>query len=691
MARPFEPADDCNPGDAPTIHDLSDPRRRVLLQGGVGALARWLAPALPAGVAGAAALLAGGCATPTAAPGGGRLGFESIDPGDEDSVRVPPGYTADVLAPWGEPVGVEGRMPAWKPDGSNTAAEQALQMGMHHDGMQFYALGGDPHHGLLVMNHEYVDDGLLHPDGPTPWTVDKVAKAQAAHGISVIEVQRDVMSPAGLHAVAAMSEAAQPSGPVAPAGAASTPPAGTPGGPGEWRVLRPSLYARRITARTPCVLQGPVSGHALVRTAADPTGRTVLGTLNNCAAGRTPWGTCLSGEENFAYYFDGGDHLTRDQKRYAMRPRGWNRWAEHDERFDASVHPNEFHRFGWVVEVDPLNPQSVPVKRTALGRAAHEGAWVAVSADNRAVVYSGEDAKFEYIYKFVSRDTIQPGSSTRSAAEANRELLDDGTLHVARFDADGTGVWLPLVHGRGPLTAANGFPDQASVLVRLRQAADLLGATRMDRPEWLAIDQAAGTVWCTLTNNSDRGKPGQPGVDAANPRAVNTMGQIIQWQETAGFEGTTMRWQHLLLAGDPQASRPEAQGNVRGDAFACPDGLLFDPRGVLWIQTDVGSGGLGRGDYERLGHNQMLACDLSTGEVRRFLTGPAGCEITGATLSPDGTTLFVNIQHPGEAPQGANDPTRPLRWSSWPDGPQGGRPRSATVAVRRKDGGLVGT
>jgi len=621
--------EDSNRSNNPSIHDVSDPERRVLLRGGAAA--------------GLASLL-GGCAGGAARDGGSRLGFQGIATDkSRDGLRVPPGYVASVIAPWGDPVGIAGRLPAFKPDASNTAAEQEVQFGMHHDGMHFYALDGS-RRGLLVMNHEYTDDGLLHPDGMATWNADKVRKAQAAHGISVSEV------------------ALQGS---------------------QWQIVRPSTYARRITARTPFTIGGPAAGHVLMRTAADPQGRTVLGTFANCAAGKTPWGTYLSGEENWADYFSGGDYITADQRRWGMPKTAWYRWPEHDERFDARKHPNEFHRFGWVVEVDPMDPNARPVKRTALGRAAHEGAWVTLTKDGRAVVYSGEDARFEYIYKFVSRDRMAPGG-----AKANATLLDNGTLYVARFDADGTGRWLPLVHGQGPLLPAAGFADQAEVLIKTRQASDLLGATKMDRPEWLAIDPASGEVYCTLTNNSRRGTAGQPGVDAANPRANNTMGQIIRWKESGGADAETFSWNHLLLAGDPANERPEAKGNIKGDLFACPDGIAFDSRGVLWIQCDVGATALNQGEMARLGNNQMLACDPASGEVRRFLTGPANCEITGLTWAPDGRTMFLNVQHPGESPSDRADPAEPTRYSNWPGG---SRPRSATVVVRKADGGIIGT
>jgi secreted PhoX family phosphatase len=536
-------------------------------------------------------------------------------------------------------------MPAWRADAGNSAAEQAQQLGMHHDAVHYVPLDGS-RRGLLVINHEYTDDGLLHPGGMQPWTAEKVAKSQAAHGMSVVEVAFDG---------------------------------------GRWQLVRPSRYARRLTATTPFAVGGPAAGHALMRTAADPSGRRVLGTLNNCAAGLTPWGTVLSGEENWNGYFFPADQPTAHERRWGIRKNNWYRWHEHDPRFDTVRHPNEPNRFGWIVELDPLDPTSTPVKRTALGRGTHEGAWVALTKDGRAVVYSGEDAAFEYIYKFVSRDRMRAGG-----AKANATLLDHGTLYVARFDADGRGRWLPLQHGSGPLTGDRGFADQGEVVIKARQAADALGGTKMDRPEWLAIDPASRWVYCTLTNNSARGTPGLPATDAANPRERNTMGHIIRWREDGDFDGETFEWNHLVLAGDPANERAEARGHVVGDAFACPDGLAFDARGVLWVQTDIGNRALNQGEFSRLGNNAMLACDVSTGEMRRFLTGPVGCEITGVSWTPDGRTMFVDVQHPGESPGERSDPAEPQRHSSWPDHQPGGRPRSATLVIRREDGGVIG-
>ena len=640
MAKDFDLMEDSNSSANPSIHEVSDPARRIVLRGGAAAA---LVPFVLAPLAAGCAAFAAGSGTPP------KIGFKGLPISTADRVTVPEGYSATPLMPWGEPVGVPGQMPAFMDDASNSAADQALQMGMHHDGLHYYPLDGSQR-GLLVMNHEYTDDGLLHAGGMEPWTPEKVKKCQAAHGISVTEVELK----------------------------------------GErWQAVRPSRYARRFTANSPFAIGGPAAGHPLMKTAADPAGRLALGTFNNCASGMTPWGTYLSGEENFAGYFSSADQPTAHERRWGIRKNGWGyRWHEHDERFDTVRNPNEPNRFGWVVEVDPNDPQSTPIKRTALGRAAHEGAWVAVTKDGRAVVYSGEDSRFEYIYKFVSRDKIKPGGEGLSAARANAELLDHGTLYVARFDAGGRGRWLPLLAGQGPLI---GFANQGEVVIKARQASDLLGATKMDRPEWLAIDHATRWVYSTLTNNSSRGQANMPGVDAANPRANNSMGSIIRWREDGDYDGEAFEWNHLVLAGDPANERAEAKGNIKGDLFACPDGIMFDPRGGLWVETDMGPTALNKGEMARIGNNQMLACDLATGEFRRFLVGPVNCEITGATWTPDGRTVFINIQHPGETPSERTDPREPRKFSNWPDFKSTGRPRSATVVVRKDDGGLIGS
>jgi secreted PhoX family phosphatase len=636
-----------NPSSNPTFQAILEASlsRRDVLRSGLGA---------------AALALLGGSAARVAAASP-PFAFKGVPVSTADAVTVPEGYTADVLYAWGDPIS-EG--PPFRPDASTSAAEQEQQAGMHHDGFHYFPLppGSDSStRGLLAVNHEYTDDGLLHPGGMEPWTAEKVAKSQAAHGVSVVEV-------------ALRGD--------------------------RWAVVRPSPFARRITARTPITFSGPAAGHTLLKTAADPAGQTVLGTINNCAHGVTPWGTYLTCEENFNLYFlnsredvpgapaEDRARILGAQKRYgiAKTDRGY-RWHEHDPRFDASRHPNEPNRFGWVVEVDPHDPGHRAVKHSALGRFKHEGAEVTLAPDNRVVVYMGDDERFEYIYKFVSRGVFRTGDRA-----ANMRLLEEGTLWVARFAADGSGEWLELAVGKNGLDAATGFASQAEVLINARAAADRAGATKMDRPEWIAVHPKTREVYCTLTNNSRRGREGQPAVDAPNPRANNVFGHIIRWREQGSDPAATrFAWDVFVLCGDPSLGDAARRGTIKGDAFGSPDGLWFDPRGVLWIQTDVSTSALNKGDYANLGNNQMLAADPATGEIRRFLTGPTGCEVTGVITTPDLRTMFVNIQHPGEPASGRNDPAKPTAVSAWPDGPRGGRPRSATIAIRKRDGGVIGT
>lgn len=658
MAKDFSTMENSNCSRNPSIHDVSDPKRRVLLQAGAALLGGGLLNALSGCAAIAAPSAAAGMTVPSTRISDFSPTFKAIAPSMADTVVVPEGYTATPFALWGEPIGIAGNMPAFKPDASNTAAEQTAQMGSHHDGMHFFPFKGSSSHGLLVTNHEYTDDGLLHVGGMANWSAEKVRKSQAAHGVSVIEIKQSSAT-------------------------------------GAWEMVRPSAFARRFTSFSPFAVTGPAAGHALMQTAADPTGRAVLGTLNNCASGMTPWGTYLSGEENFRFYFSAGEKPDAHQTRWALSKKAFYRWDEYDERWNAEKHPNEHNRFGWIVEIDPMDPSSMPVKRTAIGRGAHEGAWVAVTKDKRAVVYSGEDARFEYIYKFVSRDAIKPAGNGLTQAQANRDLLDHGTLYVARFDANGTGAWLPLVHagvgGTNGLTSAAGFADQGEVLIKARQASDLLGGTKMDRLEWLTIDAAKKEVYATLTNNSARGAGKNPAVDAANPRANNTMGNIIKWAEGSDFDNTTFTWTHFVMAGDPANARSEAKGNIKGDLFGCPDGIAIAPNGVLWVQTDAFATELNKGEFKNMGNNQMLAHDPKTGAFKRFLAGPVNCEITGLAFTPDCKTMFVNIQHPGESAGEQSDPNNPTKFSNWPEGKAAQRPRSATVIVRKNDGGVVGS
>jgi secreted PhoX family phosphatase len=451
-------------------------------------------------------------------------------------------------------------------------------------------------------------------------------------------------------------------------------------GPGGWQQVLPSRFARRIHGNTPMRIAGPAAGAPAMRTAMNAAGDAVLGTLANCAMGVTPWGTYLTCEENFQGYFGGPGKAPPDLpaslKRYGVAPGAqWVNWWQHDERFDVTRHPNEAHRFGWVVEIDPMDPSATPVKRTALGRKRQESATCTLTRDGRVAVYMGDDGRFEYIYKFVSHGRVQPGG-----AAANRDLLDHGTLYAARFDAGGRGEWRPLAAGAG------GLATLADVVINARGAADAVGATPMDRPEWIAVHPVSGEVFVTLTNNTQRGTPGRPAVDAANPRAGNGTGHIIRWREAGGdAAATAFTWDVFVLAGDPADTASASRyPSADADAFGSPDGLHFDGGGLLWIQTDMSGQRMHKGELARLGNNQMLCTNVATGRIRRFMTGPRGCEITGGVVTPDRRTLFVNIQHPGETRDDGEAA------GHWPDGGNA-RPRSAIVAVRRTDGGVLGT
>jgi secreted PhoX family phosphatase len=641
----------------PTIDQVLEARlsRRSMLSGSATVAAA-------ASLGGVGALLT---AVPAEATGNGhgygygygrkpKLGFKSIAPaahpvgtanvvGDAfDKVRVPEGYTAKVLVAWGDPIS---KGPAFKQDASNTWQEQEKQWGMHNDGMVYFPLLGSSH-GLLVQNHEYTDDVLLFPDGTANWDAAKTKKSLAAHGVGIIEVRQRR---------------------------------------GQWEVVRPSFFARRITGYTPINIAGPAAGDPRLMTSADKTGKRVLGTLNNCAMGYTPWGSYLACEENFNGYFRQPNAQSALEKRYGISAGGFGYlWHTTDLRFNADQEPNEPNRFGWVTEIYPYLPKSTPVKRTALGRFKHEGAWVQEARDGRVVVYSGDDEVNEYIYRYVSR------LPWKKSFLRGIHPLDDGTLYVARFDADGTGAWLPLT----PATPELAGWSLADILINTRGAADAVGATKMDRPEWIDTFPDKLVAIAALTNNSGRTAAQ---VDAANPRAGNRYGQIIQWSYRRDWTENTFKWDLFALAGDPNATsattpaQTSPPSNVVGDKYGSPDGLYVDPAGLLWIQTDVSGSTVNTGAYVGFGNNQMLAADPETRETRRFLTGPYVCEVTGVFMTPDRRTMFVGLQHPGEAPVGSNDPTKPKQFSSWPDGAAGGRPRSATVVITKNDGGVIGT
>jgi len=441
-----------------------------------------------------------------------------------------------------------------------------------------------------------------------------------------------------------------------------------------WQQKPRAQFNRRITAATPFRLAGPVAGHELVRTKADPEGRLVLGTIANCAGGRTPWGTALSGEENFPTYFAHGAGIARNRVQASQRRYGLGRggsgfgWECCDERFDVALEPNEFHRFGWVVEVDPYDQDSVPVKRTALGRMRHEAATTALADDGRVVVYMGDDTADEFLYKFVSDRAFDPGHRA-----ANRDLLDHGTLYAARLDEDGTGQWLPL-RPAGPLADWN----PAEILVHTRLAASVLGATPMDRPEDVQVNPVNGRVYAVMTKNPGRDAPDH----GPNPRPHNQHGHIVEIDEDRGNLGSgTFTWDLFLLCGDPVGGDTYYAGAKAADLdpLSCPDNLAFAPNGTMWIATDGQPRTFGTND----GLYAVATFGPERGRTRRFLTGPRGSEICGPEFTPDGRTLFVSIQHPGRG-RGLSDPEQ---GSTWPDGDF---PRPSVIAVRRSDGGLIG-
>ena len=620
--------------------------RRRLLAGAASSAALAAAGAL-SGTAGSAVF-----ASKTAAAAGlSTLGFEPLAHGYDETHHVARGYEASVLIRWGDAV-VPGA-PAFDPQ-AQSAAAQAMQFGYNNDFVGYTPLpwgSGDPAHGLLCVNHEYVDRELMFPDA-----ADRVATTQskaaveiemAAHGHSVIEIARDAA--------------------------------------GRWAVV-PGRFNRRIHVGTPIAIAGPAAGHDRLRTSADPSGRLVLGTINNCAGSITPWGTVLMAEENFNNYFSGDAAKTAEARNYKRLGLGTGEaeygWARFFDRFDVEKEPNEANRFGWMVEIDPYDPTSMPVKRTALGRFKHEGAHALVDKSGHVVAYSGDDQRFDYIYKFVSKGTFDA-----SDRKANIGLLDEGTLHVAKFADDHTMEWLPLVFGEGPLTPTNGFHSQADVLIETRRAADLLGATPMDRPEDIEPNLVTGVVYCALTNNGKRKKEQ---VDAVNPRAANEHGHILEMIPPGGGGGdkdhtaTHYRWDILLLAGDPTKAADGAKYHPAvgaGDWLSCPDNVAVDTRGRLWIATDgAPKAGIADGvwatDVE--GDGRAL--------VKLFFACPRGAELCGPSFNSDDTVYFAAVQHPGEE-KGSTFATPSTRWPDFRDDQP---PKPAVMTITKIGGGPIG-
>ncbi|MFC6081087.1 PhoX family protein [Sphaerisporangium aureirubrum] len=652
-----------NTSDNPYFHDIltsAISRRGALRAGALGTLVA------TAGVAAAVPA----AADPGLASSGGHghgghgsrgLGFTSVAPNSLDALTVADGYRSAVVVRWGDPV-LPGA-PAFDFE-NQTAAAQAKQFGYNCDFVTFFPIGDD--RGLLWVNHEYTDENLMFRGWTSGDTVplEQVAIGMAAHGGSIVELERA-------------------------------------GRTGQWKLVTRGRrrYNRRVTVQTRMRFTGPAAGSALLKTAADPRGTTVYGMLNNCAGGTTPWKTVLSGEENWNQYFVGGNGVPEAQKPFLTRygvntttavPSGNRRFDRVEERFDLARHPNEINRFGWIVEIDPFDPDSAPIKRTALGRLAHEGATTTLAKDGRVVAYMGDDSRFEYIYKFVSKERFIPGFDRH-----NRSLLDEGTLYVATFTGDspgqidgtgtlpadggfdGTGTWIPLVSGDRSFVEGM---TAAEVLVYTRLAADKVGATKMDRPEDMERNPVNGAVYVALTNNTARTAAQ---ADEANPRASNRHGQILEIVERRDdAAATTFTWSLPLVCGDPADPSTYFAGfdKTKVSPISCPDNVTFDADGNLWISTDGNA--LGKND----GLFAMPLSGPDRGHVRQFLTVPYGAETCGPLITEDQKSVFVAVQHPGEI-TGAT-PDAPA--SHWPDGGTT-QPRPSVAVAWHPQGKKIGS
>jgi secreted PhoX family phosphatase len=596
---------------------------------------------------------------PTKPDGARGLRFTPVAPNTADQVTVPSGYGQNVVIRWGEPI-LRGA-PEFDPE-NQTAAAQAGQFGYNNDFLALLPLKGEPHRQILVANHEYTDEILMFRDydAANP-TRDQVEIAWAAHGLSAVVVEEDRRT-------------------------------------GALRPVRRHRLNRRVTATTEFRLTGPAAGSDLLKTSADPSGTKVLGTLNNCAGGVTPWGTTLHGEENFNQYFANGTRTTDSRYGIGTGPTE-RKWERFDKRFDIAQEPNEVHRFGWVVEFDPSDPDSVPRKRTALGRFKHEAATVSLTADGRPVIYSGDDERFDYVYKFVGSKRMAKGNS-RAAREHNLTLLDEGTLYVAQFtgdspvseidgtgklpsdgEFDGSGRWIPLATATadGAVSHVPGMTAE-EVFVFTRLAGDKRQATKMDRPEDVEPNPRTGKVYVALTNNSNRGRTNYPAADEANPRNQNKHGQVLELTEKYSRpDALEFAWSLFLVAGDPNDPATYFAGfpKEKVSPISCPDNVAFDPHGNLWISTD----GNALGNHDGL--FGVAVTGDRRGELKQFLTVPKGAETCGPVVQD--RRVLVAVQHPGEV-DGA-DVDNPA--SQWPDGP-GTYVRPAVVAVWRQDGGDIG-
>ncbi|RZQ65442.1 PhoX family phosphatase [Amycolatopsis suaedae] len=615
--------------------------------GGFAALSGTAAAAEPAGVE------AAGRGRPARKVPG--TDFDKVPPNTNDAVTIPPGYDQRIVIRWGDPV-VPG---APKFDfAKQTAAAQEKQFGYNNDFVGLIPQDPLGLRSLLVANHEYTTETHMFPadqyDKNNP-TEEQVRIAWAAHGLSVVQVTRDLLR-GGLHVV-------------------------------------PSRYNRRITLNTPFEVRGPAAGSQYLKTSADPTGRRILGTQNNCAGSVTPWGTVLSGEENVNQYFGHAGEVTDPVVAARLKRYGFSgaestrKWERFDKRWDVRAEPNETNRFGWVVEIDPNDPNSTPIKHTHLGRFKHEAAAVKIARDGRVVAYSGDDERFEYIYKYVSNGKYKPGKSAH-ARRHNSALLDDGTLYVGRFtgdspageidgsgrlpsdgEFDGVGEWIPLAAGNKSFV--DGFTAE-EVYVFTRLAADKVMPTKMDRPEDIEPNPVNGRVYVALTNNSDRGKAGKAGVDEANPRNINRNGHVLEFEEIGDATSTKFAWRLLLVCGDPKEADTYFGGFDKNlvSPISCPDNVAFDPHGNLWISTDGNALG---------SHDGLFSVPVTgpeRGYVKQFLSVPVGAETCGPVVTDN--VVLVAVQHPGENADSSANPT-----SHWPDGGNS-QPRPSIVSVWRK-------
>jgi len=552
--------------------------------------------------------------------------FKAVAANSLDTITVPDGFAWQVVAQWGDPL--FRNVPDFNHATRGTSASQAKAYGDNNDGMDLFEIDSAK---VMVVNNEYTNRSVMFGNNKSglPETVEDVNKGKMAHGVTIMEIAETN---------------------------------------GAWGIKKDSRFNKRITPDTPISVVGPARGSALMKTADDPTGTVVLGTFNNCGNGRTAWGTYLACEENFNGYFsnlsDRDAPRTTEEKRYGINneDRGYG-WAKADKRFNLSTAPQEPNRHGWVTEINPATGEAK--KLTALGRLKHENAEAVIARDGHVVVYLGDDERGDYLYKFVSDGIFSDGGD-------NSRLLHEGALFVAKFNDDGTGSWINL-------SAAGMAPDETVIFARL--AADKLGATTMDRPEWVAANPFKAEAYVCLTNNKNRGKEGkkQP-VNAVNPRVNNQYGQIVRWEPAGGnHSNPDFIWDVFVVAGNPDVHSDANAGsdNINSDnMFNSPDGLKFDKFGNLWILTDGKYSN--KGDFAGMGNNQMLLGNTVTGEISRFLVGPKECEVTGITWSEDCKTMFVGIQHPGENGN-----------SHFPGGP-GTVPRSSIIAVTREDGGIIG-